>query len=263
MKISKREELLLLADILDKPVDELYLNIENLVLTNAQLEQFKVYYQRFLNNEPVSKIINKRAFWNDVFYVNEDVLDPRPETELIIETVMKCINSDSKINILDLGTGSGCIILSLLREFKNAFGVGVDISSKAIEIAKRNQRNLHINTAEFYCSNWKDFSTKAKFDVIVSNPPYIKSSEISLLDDNVKNFDPILALDGGNSGLKCYEDIVALLPDLLKYNGLFVCEIGYNQLEDVTNILKNSGFKRIVGHNDLAGIPRVVNCYFS
>lgn len=263
MKISKREELLLLADILNKPADELSLNIENLVLTDAQLKQFKNYYQRFLNNEPISKIINKRAFWNDVFYVNKDVLDPRPETELIIETVMKYTTSDSEINILDLGTGSGCIILSLLREFKNAFGIGIDISPQAIEVAKRNQQNLHITNAEFRCYDWNNFSTEIKFDVIVSNPPYIKSSEISLLADNVKNFDPIMALDGGNSGTKCYEDIAALLPGLLKKNGLFVCEIGYNQAEEITNILKNSGFRTIGVHNDLAGIPRVISCCFS
>lgn len=263
MKIARREELLLLADIVDKSVDELSLNAENLVLTDEQHGQFERYRRRFLHNEPISKIIHKRAFWNDIFYVNRDVLDPRPETELIIETIMQHVPTNSSINILDLGTGSGCIILSLLREYKNAHGVGIDISSEAIEVAKKNQQNLYIDKAEFFCSDWNDFSPKIKFDLIVSNPPYIKSEEISLLDDNVKFFDPILALDGGFSGLKCYEDIAKLLPLWLKHSGLFICEVGYNQAKDVTKILENSGFSDIHIYNDLAGIPRVVSGRFS
>lgn len=259
MEITGKEELLLLADVLGISISKLRGNAKNIELTEEQNAKFQQYLQRLRDDEPVSKIIRKRAFWNDIFFVNNDVLDPRPETELIIETAMQHIDINRSIDILDLGTGSGCIILSLLREYKYARGIGIDISEKAIAAARKNQHILQIDNVDFRCVGWNCFSTAAKFDLVVSNPPYIRSQEINSLEPNVKKYDPALALDGGISGLTCYEEIIPLLRNWLKNNGLFICEVGYDQAESVDNLLKNNGFLDTHIYKDLAGIDRVVS----
>lgn len=259
MQITKREEFLLLADVLEISVEELRLNLKNIDLSAEQNAKFQQYLQRVRNGEPISKIIHKRAFWNDIFFVNNDVLDPRPETELIIETAMQHISVEQSINILDLGTGSGCLILSLLREYKHARGIGIDVSEKAIAVARKNQDVLQIDNVDFFCVGWDDFKTDVRFDLIVSNPPYIRSEEINSLDQNVKKYDPWLALDGGISGLKCYEEIIPLLHNWLKSNGVFLCEVGYDQAKSVASIMNSNGFSDVQIYNDLAEIPRVVS----
>ena len=256
------EELLLLSDILNISKHELRFHANKISITKDQAELFHQYQQRIMNSEPVSKIINKRDFWNDTFFINSDVLDPRPDTELIIEVVMKNIDIHKNINILDLGTGSGCIILSLLREYKNAHGVGIDISDKAIAVATKNQQLLGIKNVNFQNASWNDFETETRFDVIVSNPPYIKTCDIDGLDENVKKHDPILALDGGDSGLVCYEQITPLSKKFLKNNGVLVFEVGFNQSEDVSSIMKSHNFHNISIYKDLSGTNRVISGMF-
>ena len=196
-----------------------------------------VLIQRRLNNEPISKIINRKSFWDYDFYVNGNVLDPRPDTENLIELVLSVYNTNKKLHILDMGTGSGCLILTLLKLFKNATGVAVDISEKALEVAKFNAKNLGVENINFVLSNWND-NVAEKFDIIVSNPPYIETEEIQKLDKDVKNFDPMLALDGGINGLKCYEYIAQNIIKNCKNNTKIFFEVGHNQAKIVTDIFE-------------------------
>lgn len=216
-----------------------------------------VLIQRRLNNEPISKIINRKSFWDYDFYVNGNVLDPRPDTENLIELVLSVYNTNKKLHILDMGTGSGCLILTLLKLFKNATGVAVDISEKALEVAKFNAKNLGVENINFVLSNWND-NVAEKFDIIVSNPPYIETEEIQKLDKNVKNFDPMLALDGGINGLKCYEYIAQNIIKNCKNNTKIFFEVGHNQAKIVTDIFEKNNFSLHTIKKDLNGYDRIV-----
>lgn len=215
---------------------------------------------RRLCNEPVSKIINNKSFWDYDFYVNNDVLDPRPDTETMIEMILNDYDSDEKFDILDLGTGSGCIILTLLKLFKNSNGIAVDISEKALEIAKLNAHKLNINRINFIESNWND-KIDGKFDIIVSNPPYIETEYIDNLSKDVKNFDPKIALDGGITGLDCYNYIAKNIIKNCKENTRIFLEIGYKQANDVINIFEQNNFVLHKIGKDLNGYDRIVSFY--
>lgn len=215
---------------------------------------------RRLCNEPVSKIINNKSFWDYDFYVNNDVLDPRPDTETMIEMILDDYDSDEKFDILDLGTGSGCIILTLLKLFKNSNGIAVDISEKALEIAKLNAHKLNINRINFIESNWND-KINGKFDIIVSNPPYIETEYIDNLSKDVKNFDPRIALDGGITGLDCYNYIAKNIIKNCKENTRIFLEIGYKQANDVINIFEQNNFVLHKIGKDLNGYDRIVSFY--
>lgn len=238
--------------------EDVYINYKNIELTSEELSLFKQAHERYKQNEPVSKILQQRAFWKHVFFINHDVLDPRPETELIIESVLSLFASDSRINILDIGTGSGCILLSLLQEFPNATGIGIDISDAAIKVANTNKSIMQIDNAKFEQCSWNTYRPESQFTVIVSNPPYIKTADIDDLSPNVKLYDPLIALDGGATGLTAYEEISSLAPNWLQPNGFLILEIGYGQSEQVINILQKSMFKIIDVKRDLSGIERTI-----
>lgn len=222
--------------------------------------EIKQAIERRLNHEPLDKIIGHREFYKSTFKVSKDVLSPRPETEILVEQALELIPINETYQILDLGTGSGCILLSLLKERPKALGLGVDISKKALAIAEENAQNLNIlPQVEFINKSWtdKDFITE-KFNMIVSNPPYIVQQEIESLDKEVKDFDPILALDGGLDGLKCYKEIAFFAKKLLEDNGYILLEVGYNQADDVIDIFTKQGLKFIKKEKDLAAINRCV-----
>jgi release factor glutamine methyltransferase len=214
--------------------------------------------ERYRKQEPVSKIINCKSFWNNEFFVNSGVFDPRPETELIIEMVLSKFDRRDNLKFLDIGIGSGCILLSLLSEYKNSHGVGIDICPEAIKIARYNQEKQGIKNASFMLTDWRNFNSSKEFDVIVSNPPYIKTDDISLLEVSVKDYDPLTALDGGTMGLNAYISIASLAPQWLIPNGSMFLEIGRGQAADVSNILKNNGFQIKEIKKDSAGIDRIV-----
>lgn len=218
---------------------------------------FFSYIDRRIKNEPIAKIINKKAFWKNDFFVNENVLDPRPETELIIEAVLE--NYKDKLNnlsLFELGVGSGCIICSLLLEYTNSMGVATDISQKAIDVAKHNAENLNIlNRANFLQKSWNE-DIEDKFDIIISNPPYISRKEE--LPNDVVNFDPHLALFAENNGLKSYEEIAKLIHKNCKPNTMIFLEIGKGQEQDIMNIFNGKGFYFFKDYKDLAGIVRVL-----
>ncbi len=248
----------LIAKVKNLSYEKVAFDADSVFLNTEEQEQFQQLLARYRNDEPISKILNSRGFWKYDFFVNEDVLDPRPETELIIETVLTLFNTSEKLNFLDIGTGSGCILLSLLGEFENSAGTGIDISEKAIAVARKNQQKLNIKNANFENVSWNNFASSKQFDVIVSNPPYIRTSEIASLDKNVRKYDPLLALDGGETGLRPYQEISALATHWLKPNGYIIFEVGYNQAQAVSEILESNGYTSIQIAKDLAEIDRIV-----
>lgn len=248
----------IIAKIKNVDYHSLFLDWENIFLSEKEIIDFMKMVERLKKQEPLSKIINCRGFWTHNFFVNEAVLDPRPETELIIEMVLSRFNENSCINILDLGTGSGCIILSLASEYKSSYGYGIDINCDAIEVAQYNKKEMNITNVDFEIADWNNYNSSIKFDIIVSNPPYIKSADIELLDTNVKEYDPILALDGGISGVDAYHSIIPLLHKWLNPGGMVFLEIGYGQKKSVSQIFNENSFEINEIKKDLNGIDRVI-----
>jgi len=254
---------------------------EDLVVSDDICEQMRIDVTERINGKPISRIYNKREFWGLDFSLSPYTLDPRPDTELIIELALKRFSGrNPPQRILDLGTGSGCILIALLSEFKNSVGVGVDLSEGALEMARYNaQQNGCGERISFICGSWWDafdaghvascgaaqgahkgaHNVQQKYDLIVSNPPYIANQVIPNLDPEVKNHDPILSLDGGSDGLDAYKVIFSKLKHYLSDDGIALLEIGYDQENDVMRLSEESGFALRTVHVDLAGNPRVVD----
>jgi release factor glutamine methyltransferase len=212
------------------------------ILNLEQLGKFKSLIERRKKGEPIAYLINKKEFWKDEFFVNKDVLIPRPDTELIIEQVLKIYSKDVQLQVLDIGTGSGCIILSILKERPNFYGTGIDISKKSINVSKFNTKQLNLmNRVKFFHSSVDNFKI-GKYDLIVSNPPYIELLNLKYLEKDVVNFEPKLALNGGFDGFSKIRKVINKASILIKKNGKFIIEIGFNQKDIVKKILKEEGF---------------------
>ena len=248
---------IILKEVLSLDDKDLILK-ESLDIPEEMIEKIITIESRRLNGEPISKIFKKRDFYNSTFVISNDVLDPRPETELIVEIANNYINKNEVKNILDLGTGSGCILLSILNENRMINGLGIDLSKEAISIAKQNSKKLNLETqSNFLVSNWMS-SVNYKYDLVVSNPPYIASEDIKNLSKSVKIYDPILSLDGGDDGLNSYRLIASDLKRIISMNALIIIEIGYNQSLQVIDIFKKNDFKLIKKYNDINGLDRVL-----
>jgi len=248
---------IILKEVLSLDDKDLILK-ESLDIPEEMIEKIITIESRRLNGEPISKIFKKRDFYNSTFVISNDVLDPRPETELIVEIANNYINRNEVKNILDLGTGSGCILLSILKENRMINGLGIDLSKEAISIAKQNSKKLNLETrSNFLVSNWMN-SVNYKYDLVVSNPPYIASEDIKKLSKSVKIYDPILSLDGGDDGLNSYRLIASDLKRIISMNALIIIEIGYNQSLQVIDIFKKNDFKLIKKYNDINGLDRVL-----
>ena len=286
---------------------------DEIEISDGLCEQMRRDVSERINGKPLSRIYNRREFWGMDFALCPDTLDPRPDTELIIELALKRFEGRKPPErILDLGTGSGCILISLLSEFPEARGVGIDLSEGALEMAQYNAgQNGCLGRVEFMHGSWWDalytvlpsfndesvqslrrlraaarglnapythsdsidqnrcdaqngaaktvHNAQHKFDLIVSNPPYIANQVIPTLSDEVKNHDPILGLDGGADGLDAYKIILSRLNEHLSEHGITLLEIGYDQENDVMRLSKESRFALRTVHNDLAGNPRVVD----
>ena len=221
----------------------------------------KSYFElidRRIKREPIAYITNKQSFWNDEFKVTKDTLIPRPETELILENVISYF-PDKKIdlNIADLGTGSGCIIISLLQEYINASGIGIDISKEAIKIANENKKLLkNHERLKLLEEDYAEYNLNG-FDIIVSNPPYISQDSLDIQKD-VYDYEPHLALFSKNNGIEAYNKIISNLASRIDKNFFLFLEIGLGQASEVTKLLKNNGFTEILTKVDLANIPRCV-----
>jgi release factor glutamine methyltransferase len=231
---------------------------DDIELSPAQKTQLDGFIAQRLNHRPVAKIIGRKEFYGRIFFVNDDVLDPRPDSEVLIDAVLAYARDKQNLKILELGVGSGCLILSLLSELKNARGMATDISDKALCVAKRNANALALsNRIELRNSNWFE-SVDGTFDIIISNPPYIDSKIINNLQKEVSRYDPILALDGGLEGVLPYKKILPQIRNYLKPNGFVAMEHGYDHCGRIADLMDECGLTQIRQHKDLAGHDRVL-----
>ena len=232
---------ILMAKTINKDRKYLLIN-SNKKLNNSDLTNFKKLILKRSKGQPLAYLTQKKFFYNSEFIVTKDILIPRPDTELIVETILKLTKLRNKLNILDIGVGSGCILLSILKERKNFQGTGIDISKKCINISKLNAIYLNvISRLKLYKSNVDKFDL-GKYDLIVSNPPYIKNYKIKYLDKDVAKFEPRLALDGGLDGLSEIRKVIKKSSELIKKKGKFILEIGFDQKNKVINLLNKEGF---------------------
>ena len=232
---------IILADIMG--IDRaLLITTDRINISQDIREKYNTAINRRINNEPIAYITGKKEFWSQDFFTNKSTLIPRPETELLIYKIID-IFKNKRINILDIGTGTGCLLLSLLKELYNSRGIGIDISSEAIKISKANSKSLNLeNRAKFKNFEIKNY-TLGRYDLIVSNPPYIPSKDIKKLSKDIINFEPKEALDGGSDGLDLIKKVIYKSGILLKRNGMLALEIGFGQYRRVSEILKHYRFK--------------------
>ena len=249
---------IILSDIMEVTREFLITN-NQLNISKNIIKKSNFAINRRVNREPIAYITGKKEFWSENFLVNNATLVPRPETELLIYEVVKFFKNRS-INILDIGTGSGCILLSILKELNFSRGIGIDISSKAIRTAKINSKNLNLlNHAKFKICDLSKYNI-GKYDLIVSNPPYIPSKDIKNLSKDIINYEPKIALDGGLDGLDLIKKVIYKSSHLLKRNGLFAIEVGYKQYRRVSSILRDHKFREI---SKLYDYNRNVRCIIS
>lgn len=238
--------------------EDLLLNFQQSV-GEAESERLQEMTRRRLAREPVSRILGVRSFWRSEFRVSPDTLDPRADSETLVEAVLGQVSRESPLRILDLGTGTGCLLLSLLQELPRATGVGVDIVDGAIKIAQQNAEDMALkDKVLFITSDWMDLTVEQSFDVVVSNPPYIADADMTGLEPEVRQYDPYGALSGGKDGLECYRVIIRLLPSFLTKDGKIFLEIGATQAEAVKALLAAQGFHMLQTLADLAGNSRCI-----
>lgn len=231
-------------------------------VTDEQQAALDGYLDRRIRREPVSKILGRKAFWKILLRVTPDVLSPRPESEVIVDHVLRAFPEGMAFDLLDLGVGSGAIMLAILAERPAAKAVGIDISEEAIAVARENAANLDLNhRVGFLRGDWTAGLTDASFDVVVSNPPYIESEVIATLDPEVREHDPHLALDGGPDGLGPYRVLASEVLRVLKPGGPFFLEIGASQSAAVEALMREAGADGVVTLRDLSDRDRVVTGY--
>ncbi len=235
----------------------LLLNLEK-EIDDKRKKIFFNLIERRKKSEPVAYILGHKEFWKQKFKVNSNVLIPRPDTETLVESVLKELDYNSKKKILDIGTGSGCIILSILKERKKCLGVGVDISKNAIKLAKYNAKIQHIeNRIKFFNSDIDNFYLD-KYDLIISNPPYIKLHRINSLEKDIKRHEPKKALDGGIDGYSKIKLVIKKSSSLIKRNGKLFLEVGSNQIMKTSEVLKKNGFYKKDIIKDLSNKSRCI-----
>ena len=248
LKFNKIESYLLdselvLSNLLKKERENLIIN-SNQKVSNATIINFQKLINRRANREPMAYILKNKEFWSKDFLVNRNTFIPRPETELLCENIIKIFRNNKSLYMLDIGTGSGCIILSILTELrKETRGIGIDISKKAIDVAKKNSIKLGLNKRVKFLNRSLENIQGYKFDLVVSNPPYIRTSGIKNLSDDIKRFEPKIALDGGKDGLDVIKKVIYKSKTILKRLGWLALEIGYGQHYKVSQILKKENFK--------------------
>ena len=254
---SELDSEILMAKTINKDRNYILLNPDKFLNQNNLNYFFNLIKQRSLGN-PIAYLTNKKFFWNSEFLITNDVLIPRPDTELIVENVLSLTKQKNKINILDIGVGSGCVLISILKERKNIYGTGIDLSKKCLNLTKMNAIKLKVSSRlKLYKSDVDKFNL-GKYDLIVSNPPYIKTSNIKYLEREVAKFEPKLALDGGLDGLSGMRKVIKKSSKLIKKNGKFILEIGFDQKNKVINLLKKKGFYINSTEKDLANNDRCI-----
>ena len=248
---------LLMSQIINRDQKFIILNPDK-KLKNSDYESFKNLISHRAKGKPVAYLIGAKSFWNYDFSLNDKVLIPRPDSELIVEQVLKIYKDKKKINLLEIGVGSGCLILSILKEKKLFSGTGIDISNHCIKISNFNAKKLNIqNRIKLFKSDIDNFNL-GKYDLIISNPPYIKKLDFNNLKKDVVNFEPKLALDGGLEGLSCFRKIIKKSSELIKNRGRLILEIACDQKRDVAKILRDNGFYINKILRDLANNDRCI-----
>ena len=248
---------LLLAKILNSSREHILTNQNNHIRSD-NFKKYKKLIIRRKNNEPIAYIMKRKDFWKFNFNVSSDVMIPRPETELIVQEVLKIISYKKSKKILDVGTGSGCIIISILKERQNCKATAIDISKKALKIAITNAKMHHLKNKISFINIDVDKFIHNKYDLIVSNPPYINKISLQRLDNDVKNFEPKIALEGGTDGFREIKKLIFKSSKLLKKNGNLIFEIGMNQSEYSKYLLYKNGFYINKICKDLNSINRVI-----
>jgi len=248
---------ILLANSLKISREKLILNL-NKDISNEEKNFFNILLNKRKKKEPIAYIFNNKEFWKTNFFVNRSVLIPRPDTEILVEESLKYLQNDKKYQILDIGTGSGCILISILKERKKCRGTGIDLSKEAIKIAEINAKIQQLQNRVNFIYSGVDKFLSSKYDLIVSNPPYIKTCELKNLNEDIKNYEPIMALDGGSDGLSETKKIIIRSSELLKRGGRLVLEIGHCQLSSVANMLKENKYYINNICKDLAGKTRCI-----
>ena len=261
IKNPRYESILILSQILKKSFLEIFYN-DSIELNKKEIKKYlrRIYQRKLL--KPISRINGKREFYSRNFFISKHVLDPRPESETLVAVAKRIITNSSKksLKILELGVGSGCLIISVFLESKNKSltGLGVDISDGAINLAKKNLNRYDLaDSLEIKKSNWFS-NVEKKFDLIISNPPYLDSEEINFLDDEVKKYDPLISLDGGKNGLECYNNISKDIWKYLNVDGIVCLEIGFNQSKALQSIFEKQGLVKVLTKKDLLKKDRVI-----
>ena len=248
---------ILMSKVLKQDRSKIILNL-NRQLNNKDYKLFRELIISRLKNKPIAYLIGKKSFWKYEFEINDKVLIPRPDTELIIEQVLKIYKNKHNINFLEIGVGSGCIILTILKEKKFFLGKGVDLSEDSIKICEKNANKLNVsNRLKLFKSDIDNFNL-GKYDLIVSNPPYIKKFDLKNLDKDILNYEPKLALDGGLDGLSEIRKVIKTSSELIKLNGKLILEIAHDQKKMVKKILNDYGFYINKVAKDLANNNRCI-----
>ncbi len=241
LKSAKLDSEILLSNVTGKKREFIILH-QNDYLDKSLYNDFKDLIFQRSKGKPIAYLVGKKYFWNYEFQIEKDILIPRPDSELIVEEVLKLTKNKNKLRVLDIGVGSGCLLLSILSEKKNFFGIGIDISKKCLDLSKINAFKLGVsNRVKFFKTDIDNFNY-GKYDLIVSNPPYINQFDLKKLNKEVVNFEPKLSLDGGLDGLSVLRKVIKKASKLLKLNGKLVLEIGFDQKDRVSEILRKKGF---------------------
>ena len=241
IKSAMLDSELLMSNAINKSREFIILNLDK-TICKKDFDNFLNMVSQRKDGKPMAYLMSKKFFWKYKFFINEHVLIPRPDTEIIIEQVLKIYKSKKNINFLDIGFGSGCIMLSLLKERGDFRATGVDISDHALKVCKINAYRLGLKSRVKLFNSDIDKFTLGKYDLIISNPPYIKNSDLRYLEKDVKNFEPKLALDGGLDGKSEIRKVIKKSSELIKYGGKLILEIAYDQKKEVKQLLEINGF---------------------
>ena len=253
---AKLDSEILMSQAIRKNKEFIILNL-NKKIKKRDLDYFDNLIQERAKSKPIAQIIKKKDFWKYEFIVDNNVLIPRPDTEILIEQALKLVKNKNRLQILDIGIGSGCILMSILKEKKNFIGTGIDISNKSLQISKVNGQKLRLNNRfRLFKSNIDNFNT-GKYDLIISNPPYIKKIDLKCLEKDI-GFEPKQALDGGLDGLSEIRKVINKSSELVKRNGHLIIEIGFDQKNKVKKILRDKGFYIKKSVKDLSNHDRCI-----
>tara|TARA_B100000497_G_scaffold48286_1_gene55778 strand:- start:48 stop:890 length:843 start_codon:yes stop_codon:yes gene_type:complete len=257
IKTAELDSEILMSKAINKEKKFLILNFND-VIPKENLNIFNDLVNQRSKGKPIAYLLKKKEFWKNEFVVDRNVLIPRPDTEILVEQALELTKNKNKLNLLDVGVGSGCILLSILNEKKNFYGTGIDICGKSLSICRINSHKLGLKKrVKLFKSNIDNFQY-GKYDLIISNPPYIKKYNLKCLEKDVISFEPKQALDGGIEGLSEIRKVISKSSELIKKNGFLILEIGFDQKNRVKQILQNKGFyiKKIV--KDLSGHDRCI-----